>query len=196
MTGEKDSSFNFLSSVLSFSLWLICNLSFSCQAVGSTSQYHPSYFTSSAKFFKTHLWTSFRFHSFSIFFRPEKAQVASLRRRSFTPKEIMRCLARSTREFERNGKDIIMCFLITGTSQGHLYLLRIDAVGLESKMLKKKHRSFGNLVVRTSPLAFGLHGFSAQKPREKSWKPGWSHCTLRLTHFISSYKSIEILVPV
>lgn len=113
MTGEKDSSFNFLSSVLSFSLWLIYSLSFSCQAVGSTSQYHPSYFTSSAKFFKTHLWTSFWFHSFS-FFRTEKALVASLRRRSFTWVFLKRnrCLARSTKEFERNGKDI-MCFLIT-----------------------------------------------------------------------------------
>ena len=146
MTGEKDSSFNFFSSVSTFSLWFICSLSFSCQAVGSTSQYHPSYFTSSAKFFKTHLWTSFRFHSFSFFFRPEKAQVASLRRRSFTSKEIMRCLARNTREFERNGKDI-MCFLITCTSQGHLYLLRIDAVGLESKMLKKKHRCENEMIL-------------------------------------------------
>ena len=31
-----------------------------------------------------------------------------------------------------------MCYLITGTSQGLLYLLRIDSLGLVNKMLEKK----------------------------------------------------------
>ena len=63
-----------------------------------------------------------------------------------------------------------MCFLITGTSQGHLYLLRIDAVGLESKMLKKKHRCESEMILwqpRYQDLSLGFWAAWLFSPKAK-----------------------------
>lgn len=52
-----------------------------------------------------------------------------------------------------------MCLLITSRSQSHLYLLRIDAVGLESKLLKKKHRCESEMILwqpRSQDLSLGF----------------------------------------